>query len=200
MWALGVQVLGVGAVLPLGWSPVLHPGPALLCLGHGAQLPTGEESFPRTVTVASGPTAPRRSFLSGSSGYLLPSRTQAVAAQMSEPAAFTDLSGQKRGTGRMGTRLCREGQGRVGGCSAGRPRTVGLLRAVWPWEHGWPCSGQGSLASCGPNSDLHRAPAPWCALNSFFMENTESAQKSGGRSHTSMCPLPVGSFFTDLLC
>ena len=72
MWALGVQVLGVGAVLPLGRSLILHPRPALLCLGHGAQLPTGEESFPRTMTVASSPTAPRPSFLSGSSGYLLP--------------------------------------------------------------------------------------------------------------------------------
>ena len=102
---------------------------------------------------------------------------------MSEPAAFTDLSGQKKGMGRVGTRLCREGQGRAGGCSAGHPRTVGLLRAVWHWEHSWPCSGRGSLASCGPNSDLHRAPAPWSILNSFFMENTESAQKSGGAMH-----------------
>lgn len=62
------------------------------------------------------------------SGYLLPSRTQAVAALMSRPAAFTDLAGQKKGAGRVGTRLCREGQELAGGCSAGCPGTVRLLR------------------------------------------------------------------------
>lgn len=72
MWAPGCRSWEWGVVLPPGRSPILQPRPALLCLGRGARLPTGEESFPRTLTVASSPTAPRPSFLSGSSGYLLP--------------------------------------------------------------------------------------------------------------------------------
>lgn len=114
MWAPVCRSWEWGVVLPPGRSPILQPRPALLLLGSWGQLPTGEESLPRTLTVA-GPAPRPPDLLSVSLLRVSPSPLgPKLLLHRCQNLQLTDLAGQKKQTGRVGRHT--SVQGGAGAC------------------------------------------------------------------------------------